>query len=205
MDLRDKVVLLTGASSGIGAATARELARHGAILVLAARRAAETQALAEEITGQGGRALAVVADVSRREDIDRMIEAAIAAFGRVDVLINNAGINVGSTIGGSSDADLERIVDVNLLAPARCVHATLPHMRRQGGGLIVNIGSVAGEVATSPMYGATKFGLRGFSDGLRRELRRDHIGVVLIAPGFIRTPMTSGLRLPMPGPEATCR
>jgi NAD(P)-dependent dehydrogenase (short-subunit alcohol dehydrogenase family) len=205
MELRGSVVIITGASGGIGAATARELARQGAKVVLAARRESELRALQGEIAATGGQALAVPADVSRREDIDRLVASTIAAYGRVDVLINNAGISAGSSIATSNDETLQRIVDVNLLAPARCIQAVLPQMQRQGGGLIVNVGSVAGEVATSGLYAATKFGLRGLSDAMRRELRRDRIGVVLIAPGFIRTPMTAGVKLPMPGPEAVAR
>ena len=205
MQLPGKVVLITGASGGIGAATARELARRGATVVVAARRVEELQALAEEINRQGGRALAIPADVSRREDIDRMVQTTVETYGRIDVLVNNAGISAGSAVSDSDDAAMERIVAVNLLAPARCVQAALPHLRRQGGGVIVNIGSMAGEVATHGLYSATKFGLRGLSDALRRELRGDNIHVVLIAPGFIRTAMTEGLKLPMPGPESVAR
>jgi len=205
MEVRGSVVVITGASSGIGAATARELARKGAKVVLAARREAELRALHADITAAGGEALVVQTDVGRREDIDRLIATTLDTYGRVDVLINNAGISAGSSIATSSDAALQRIVDVNLLAPARCIQAVLPPMRRQEGGLIVNVGSVAGEVATYGLYAATKFGLRGLSDAMRRELRRDKIDVVLIVPGFIRTPMTMGVKVPMPGPEAVAR
>lgn len=205
MESRGSVVIITGASGGIGAATARVLARQGAKVVLAARREDELRALQSEITAAGGQALAVPSDVSRRADIDRLVATTIKTYGRVDVLINNAGISAGSTISDSSDETLQLIVDVNLLAPARCIQAVLPHMRRQGGGLIVNVGSVAGEVATSGLYAATKFGLRGLSDAMRRELRHDRIGVVLIVPGFIRTSMTEGMTIPMPGPEAVAR
>ena len=205
MEVRGSVVVITGASSVIGAATARELARAGAKVVLAARREEELRTLQSEIALEGGEALVVPIDVSRREEIDRMIATTVEAYGRVDVLINNAGINAGSTIATTSDETMQRVVDVNLLAPARCIHAVLPQMRRQGSGVIVNVGSVAGEVATTGLYAATKFGLRGLSDAVRRELRRDNIQVVLIAPGFIRTAMTTGVKLPMPGPEAVAR
>src|SRR5205823_2434401 len=94
---------------------------------------------------------------------------------------------------------------VNLLAPARCAQAVQPYMRRQGGGLIINIGSVLGEIGARGMYSATKFGLRGLNDALRRDLKHDNIAVVLIEPGFIRTPMTADLRFPMPGPETVVR
>jgi short-subunit dehydrogenase len=100
---------------------------------------------------------------------------------------------------------MQQIVAVNLLAPARCVQAALPHMRRQGRGVIVNIGSVAGEIGVSALYSGTKFGVRGLSDALRRELRRDHIAIVLVEPGFIHTEMTAGMRVRLPGPEVVAR
>lgn len=205
MEIKNRVMIITGASSGIGAATARALAQLGAIVVLAARRAVELEALAREIAGAGGQALAIPADVSARADIDRVVRLTLERYGRIDVLINNAGIGAGSSVINSDDHDMQRIVDVNLLAPARCVQAVLPAMCRQGGGMIVNIGSISGEVATNGLYAATKFGLRGLSDALRRELRHDNINVVLVVPGFIRTAMTVDVTAPMPGPEAVAR
>lgn len=206
MRIRGSVVIVTGASSGIGAATARELARAGATVALTARRPAELAELAREIELAGGAALAVPTDVASRADIDRLVETVIEKYGRVDALVNNAGVGGGSSMA-DDDVEMERIVTVNLLGPARLAQAVLPHMRRQGGGVIVNIGSVAGDVGVSGVYSASKFGLRGLSDALRRELRHDHIAVALIAPGFIRTAMTGGLRgIPfIPGPDAVAR
>ncbi|CAA9395748.1 MAG: 3-oxoacyl-[acyl-carrier protein] reductase, partial [uncultured Chloroflexia bacterium] len=205
MDVKDKVVIITGASAGIGAATARALARRGATVVLAARRAPELTTLVAEIEAQGGRALAVPTDVSQRADIDHLVKQTLDAYGRIDVLVNNAGITGGSQLFDSDDQEMERIINVNMLAPARCIQAVLPAMQQQRSGVIVNMGSVSGEVAIRGLYSATKFGLRGMSDALRRELRGSGIEVVLIAPGFIRTSMTEGLKLPMPGPEAVAR
>ena len=205
MRLHGRIVVVTGASSGIGAATGRELAKRGATVVLAARRADELRALAAEINQAGGRAQAIPTDVARRDSIDHLIEQVIAGYGRVDVLVNNAGVSAGGSVADSDDASMQRIVDINLLGPARCIQAVLPHMRRQGAGVIVNVGSVAGELGTSGLYSATKFGLRGLNDALRRSLRRDNIAVVLVVPGFIRTAMTAGAPIPMPGPEAVAR
>ncbi len=205
MEISGKVIIITGASSGIGAATARELARHGATLVLAARREDELVALQAEIKAQGGRALAAPTDVRERADLERLVQATLDTYGRIDVLVNNAGVSPGKRIAELSDDEIRRVFDVNLLAPARLVSLVVPQMRQQGGGIIVNIGSVAGEVATSSIYAATKFGIRGLNDALRRELWHDGITLVLIAPGFIRTAMTRGAKFPMPGPELIAR
>jgi NAD(P)-dependent dehydrogenase (short-subunit alcohol dehydrogenase family) len=205
MEIRNSIIIITGASSGIGAATARELARQGATIVLAARRAEQLNALAAEIEWAGGRALAVPTDISQREAIDRLVQTTIDTYGRVDVLINNAGIGEGSAVLSSPDAEMQQLLTINLLAPARCIQAVVPHMQHQGRGVIVNIGSVAGELGVSGLYSATKFGLRGLNDALRRELRQYNIAVVLIAPGYIRTPMTEGVKVPMPGPEAVAQ
>ncbi|PLS80477.1 MAG: oxidoreductase, partial [Chloroflexi bacterium] len=133
MDISGKIIVITGASSGIGAATARELAAHGAVLVLAARRAEELALLQREIERGGGQALSVPTDVTRRPDIDRLVQTTLDTYGRIDVLVNNAGISPGQPIAELADAELQRVFDVNLLAPARLVSAVVPHMRRQGG------------------------------------------------------------------------
>ena len=198
MNIRNSIVIITGASSGIGAVTARELARQGATVVLAARREDQLRTLAAEIERLGGKTLVVPTDVTRLEDIDQLIQTTIDTYGRIDVLINNAGIGAGKTAATSSDDDMQQVITVNLIGPIRAVRAVVPHMRQQGGGLIINIGSVAGEVGTTSLYSATKFGLRGLSDSLRRELRPYKIDVVLIAPGFVSTPMTRGIKVPMP-------
>lgn len=202
MKIAGSVVVITGASQGIGEMTARYLAERGASVVVGARNAEKLQALAAEIKANGGQALAVTTDVSRRDEIDRLVEAAVTTFGRIDVLVNNAGLT-SPRIGvvSMTDEQLRELIDVNLVAPARCVQAAVPHMRKSGGGMIVNLGSVAGEIATGDIYSVTKFGIRGLSDALRRELRRDNITVVLMEPGFIRRPDRPSGRIPMPGPE----
>src|SRR5207248_1916856 len=139
-----------------------------------------------------------------RADIDRLVQITAETFGRIDLLINNAGVGGGSSIF-DRDEMMQQLVEVNLLAPARLVQATLPFMRQQGGGMIINIGSVVGEIGVGSMYSATKFGLHGLSEAMRRELRQDNITIVLIALGFIRTPMSTDFKGPMPGPEVVAR
>jgi NAD(P)-dependent dehydrogenase (short-subunit alcohol dehydrogenase family) len=195
-----KVVIVTGASSGIGAATAQLLAGKGASVVLAARRGDALAKLEGEIAAQGGRARAVTADVTIAADIERLIQVTLAAFGRIDALVNNAGVPGGHSILADS-AVMDRAIAVNLIAPAHLMKALIPTMLDQGGGSIVNIGSIAGEIAVGAMYSASKFGLRGLSDAVRREFVGRGIHVTLIEPGFIRTPMTAERKQKMPGPE----
>ncbi len=194
------VIVLTGASSGIGLATARELAARNYALVLAARRADQLERLARELDPSGSRVLAIPTDVtddaSRRELVRRTHEQ----FGRIDVLINNAGVTVEHGRWWD-DPDPLRVLRVNLEAPIELVRLVLPEMRQRGSGHIVNIGSVAGRVGTNGMYSASKFGLRGFNDGLRRELLGTGVAVSLVSPGFVRSEMTASARLPMPGPH----
>jgi NAD(P)-dependent dehydrogenase (short-subunit alcohol dehydrogenase family) len=207
MRIAGSVVIITGASSGIGAATAREVARRGAKVVLAARRADQLHGVAEEIHRRGGKALVVPTDVSQRAAIDRLVDTTIDSFGRVDVLVNNAATWEGVSVPDSPDGALQYQVAVNLLGPTRGIQAVLPYMRRQGGGLIINTGSVVGEIAgpRSGLYAATKLGLRGLSDALRRELEPESIAVVLVEPGHIRNSPSKTHWLPMPGPEVVAR
>src|SRR5258707_3442615 len=143
MKLQESVVVITGASSGIGAETARELAHQGAIVVLAARRAEELKVLADEIDPSGKRVLVVPTDVSSKSEIDHLMEAAVQRFGHIDVLVNNAGVGSGGRdYMGTQDADTERMMTINLVGPNRCAPAPIPHMRKHGNGPIVNIGSL---------------------------------------------------------------
>lgn len=201
---RRTVVLLTGASCGIGEATARHLAGLGYALVLTARRAELLSRLANELDPSGTRVLTVAADVNDPEDRQRLVQAALERFGRIDALVNNAGISI-SQGHWWDDPDPLRVLDVNLLAPIELTRLVLPAMLARGSGNVVNIGSVAGRVATHGMYSASKYGLRGFSLALRRELLHTGINISLVSPGFIRTPLTAGARLPMPGPEVVAR
>ena len=198
---RRSVVLITGASSGIGEATARHLYSLGYALVLTARRGELLKQLAAEL---GPHVLSVAADVSVPQDRARLVGAALERFGRIDALVNNAGIGIAKGHWWDGPDPL-RVLDVNLYAPIELTRLVLPGMLERRSGSVVNIGSVAGRVATHSLYSASKFGLRGFSLSLRRELLHAGVSVSLVSPGYIRTPLTSGTRLPMPGPEVVAR
>jgi NAD(P)-dependent dehydrogenase (short-subunit alcohol dehydrogenase family) len=194
-----RVVIVTGASSGIGRATAARIGRAGTTVVLAARRADELATLADEIKAAGGAAVPVPTDVRDPAAIAELIERATGVTGRLDGLVNNAGIGGAGSIL-ATDAAVEKMIDVNLLAPIRLMSAVVPIMREQRSGSIVNIGSVAGEIGISGTYSATKFALRGMTDSVRRELAGTGIGVTLIEPGFIATEVNAERR-GRPGPE----
>jgi len=193
------VVIVTGASSGIGAATAVRLGRSQMTVVLAARRAQELAEVARRVETNGGTAVVVPTDVRDPAAVDTLIARSREISGRIDALVNNAGIGgIASVL--ADDADVDRMIDVNLRAPIRLMRAVVPIMREQGGGRIVNIGSVAGEVGIAGTYSATKFAVRGMTDSVRRELAGTGIGVTLIEPGYIDTGLAAGRRN-LPGPE----
>jgi len=180
----DKVVIVTGASSGIGRETALVFAAAGARVVAAARNAAALQEIASD------RILPVPTDVTRDDDVRRLVETTLERFGRVDVLVNNAGIGIRATVENTQFADAQRLMDVNFFGVLRCTQAVLPHMKKQGSGQIVNIGSILSLVATprNSIYSASKFAVRALSDSLRIELRDSGIDVILVMPGYTDTP-----------------
>lgn len=190
MEHLSPVLIVTGASSGIGAATARLFARQGYRVVLAARRSERLQALAGEIEAYGGTALPVATDVTQPEEIGHLVEAALERFGQIDVLFNNAGIG---RLGWLEDLDPEEAVrkqvEVNLLGAIWTARAVLPHMIERRSGHIVNMGSGASFIATPTysVYAATKFGMRGFTEALRREVGVYGIRVSGIYPGGVDT------------------
>lgn len=185
-----QVVIVTGASSGIGEATARAFAQAGARLVLAARRLERLQALAAEMERQGVEALAVAADLSRLADSQQLVEAARDRFGRVDVLVNNAGFGRLDWLENLDPAtDIEAQLAVNVLGVVRTTRLVLPLMIAQRSGHIINMASLAGLVATPTysIYAASKFAVRGFSEALRREVAPWRIHVSVVFPGGVAT------------------
>jgi len=205
LPLAGRVALVTGASGGIGQATARELARQGASVVLAARRADLLDALASELGASGVDALSVPTDLTDSAQIERLVERALERFGKIDILVNNAGIGSSRSLAKTPPDAIRRELEINLVGAILLTRAILPGMLERKRGAIISIASVAGHVAVEPLYSATKFGIRGFSYALRRQLRGSGVTVSVVSPGFIRTPMTRGNRLPMPGPEVVAR
>jgi NADP-dependent 3-hydroxy acid dehydrogenase YdfG len=201
-ELNATVALVTGASSGIGAATARELARRGAAVVIAARRRDRLEALAQEIEQAGGRALAIETDVTDQEQVKRLIAETVDALGRLDTVINNAGVML---IGPTVDAPVEewdRMIALNLQGLLYVAHAALPHLlaaaadepRRVAD--LVNISSVAGRVARqgAAVYNLTKHGVGAFSEALRQEVTGRHVRVSLVEPGAVDTELPDHIR-----------
>ncbi|HEV3085919.1 MAG TPA: SDR family oxidoreductase [Candidatus Elarobacter sp.] len=195
-----RVAIVAGASGGIGSATVRAFLRERMNVVLAAPRDALLDALERELAPYGERVLVVPTDITRRADVDALIARALVRFRRIDVLANVAGVGSSPSLYDCTDEEIERVLAVNLLGAARTIHAVLPVMKAQRSGSIVNVGSVAGEAAVMGIYSASKFGLRGLNDSVRREVRGDGIGVTLIEPGFVQTPMNAAMS-GLPGPE----
>jgi short-subunit dehydrogenase len=203
--LAGRVALITGASGGIGSSTARELARQGASVVLAARRADLLDALASELSASGVEAFAIPTDLTDAAQIERLVERALERFGKIDILVNNAGIGTPRSLVKTPPDAIRRELEVNLVGAILLTRAILPGMLERRRGAIISVASVAGHVAVEPLYSATKFGIRGFSLALRRQLRGSGVTVSVVSPGFVKTPMTRGTKLPMPGPEIVAR
>jgi NAD(P)-dependent dehydrogenase (short-subunit alcohol dehydrogenase family) len=185
--LTGKVTVVTGASGGIGEATARELAARGASVVLASRAAGRLDGLRREISASGGAALVVETDVSDRSSVEAMIRRAVGEFGSLDVLVNNAGLGLSGRISDVRAEDLRHVFEVNTVGPLNCIQAALPHMGE--GGRIVNVSSVVGKRAIPKVgaYCATKSALNALSDALRVEVVSRKITVTSVYPGTTRT------------------
>lgn len=192
MEIQGKVVIVTGASSGIGEATAREFGRQGARVVLAARRVERLEALSQEIQslGTGAETLVVPADLSKLEDIESLIDQTLMRFGRIDVLVNNAGFGRLDWLENLDPVkDIEAQFDVNVLGLVQTTRQALPVMIKQRSGHIINMGSMASLVATPTytIYAACKHAVHGFSEALRREVKPWGIDVSMIYPGGVKT------------------
>ena len=198
-DLSGRVAAITGASSGIGEATAEVLARAGAAVSLAARRTDRIDALAERINSSGGRALAIETDVADEQQANGFVSRTKEELGRLDILVNNAGVMLLGPVIGAPTEEWRRMIDVNLLGLLYCTHAALPIMGEQGSGHIVNISSVAGRFANlgSAVYNMTKFGVNAFSEALRQEVVRANVKVTVIEPGMVATELLDHNKHPM--------
>jgi NADP-dependent 3-hydroxy acid dehydrogenase YdfG len=197
--MADRVAVVTGASSGIGEATARALAREGFAVALAARREERINELAEEISGGGGKALAIPTDVADANAAATLITTTKDEFGSVDVLINNAGVMLLGPLLGADLEHWQRMVHVNLLGLIYCTHHALPIMQEQGGGHVVNVSSVAGRTARlgSGVYNATKWGVGAFSESLRQEALNYNVRVTIVEPGYVDTELQGHNEHPM--------
>lgn len=192
--LTDKVAIVTGASSGIGRATAQSLAKKGVRVVLGARRRDRLDELASEIQSVGGQALSFVTDVAQRQSCEDLIRYTIEQWGRIDILVNNAGLMPLSFIKNLHVDEWDRMIDVNIKGVLYCTAAALPHMLTAKSGHIVNVSSVAGRIVfpAGSVYCATKHAVTAFSEGLRQELStRKNIRVTCIEPGVVATELTS--------------
>src|SRR6478609_9144530 len=189
-NVTDKVVVITGASSGIGESTAKLLAQQGAIVVLGARRSKRIDEVVREISASGGKAIGFATDVTKRAEVEALIQRAVDSFGRVDVLLNNAGIMPIAPIGALKVDEWDRQIDVNIKGLLYGVAAALPHMQKQKSGHIINIASVFGIKMYAPggvVYGATKAAVRLLTEGLRMELHSQNIRCTAISPGAVAT------------------
>ena len=189
IDLSNRVVAVTGASSGIGEAIALACARAGAAVALAARRADRIELLRQSILEDGGQAIAVPTDVGEEIQARAFIERSHAELGRLDVLVNNAGVMLLGPIENAPTEEWRRMIDANVYGVLYCTHAALPLMHAQGSGHIINVSSVAGRVARagSGVYNLTKFGVGAFSESLRQEAVELGIRVTVVEPGAVAT------------------
>ena len=200
-DLKGKVALVTGGNGGIGLGIAKGLARAGADVAIAGRNEAKNAAALAELKALGGRAIALVADVNDGEQVRRMVADAVKAFGGLDILVANAGINIRKPPQDYSAEEWHRIVDTNLTSVFACCQAAYPEMKRRGGGKIVTIGSMTSIFGfdVGPVYAATKGAVVQLTKSLAAAWAKDNIQVNSILPGFIDTELTQGARRNIPG------
>ena len=196
--IKDKIVVVTGASSGLGEATARLLSAQGATVVLGARRADRLQSLAKDLEVRGGKALALTTDVTRREQVKALVDSAVQTYGRIDVMINNAGLMPQAPLERLKVDEWDRMIDVNIKGVLYGIAAALPHMQRQKAGHFINVSSVAGH-RVGPgfaVYAATKYAVRALSEGLRQEVKPYNIRTTVISPGAVATELPDSVTDP---------
>ncbi len=194
-NIAGKVVVITGASSGLGEATARHLSAEGATVVLGARRVDRLRSLADDLTGRGGQALAIATDVTRVDQVKRLVDTAARTYGRIDVMINNAGLMPHSPLERLKIDDWDRTIDVNIKGVLYGIAAALPYMKEQKSGHIINVSSVAGHKVTpaGAVYAATKYAVRARSEGLRLDVKPYNIRTTVISPGAVATELPDSI------------
>ncbi len=197
-NIQGKVVVITGASSGLGEATARDLSAQGATVVLGARRADRIKSLADELTRRGGKALAVPTDVIHSGQVKKLVDGAVQAYGRIDVMINNAGLMPQSPLERLRIDEWDRMIDVNIKGVLYGIAAALPYMKQQKSGHIINVSSVAGHKvrAGGAVYAATKHAVLALSEGLRQEVKPYNIRTTVISPGAVATELPNSISEP---------
>jgi NADP-dependent 3-hydroxy acid dehydrogenase YdfG len=197
-NIEGKVVVITGASSGNGEATARLLSAQGASVVLGARRVDRLQSLAKEMTAKGGKALAMPTDVTHIDQVKRLVDAAVQTYGHIDVMLNNAGLMPHSPLERLKIDDWNRTIDVNIKGVLYGIAAALPYMRQQKSGHIINVSSVAGHKVRSgsAVYAATKSAVLVISEGLRQEVKPYNIRTTVISPGALATELPNSVTEP---------
>lgn len=192
MRVKDKVVIVTGGASGLGKETCFVFASEGAHVVIADYNVEEAKKVEAEIIAQGGQAFAIFADVSKQASVETMVSTIVEKFGKIDVLINNAGITADSTLLKMSEEQWDRVIDINQKGVFLCTKAVAPHMVAQKSGRIINTSSIVGKMGNfgQTNYAATKAAVIGMTQTWAKELGRKGINVNAVAPGFIATPMT---------------
>ena len=197
-NISGKVIVITGASSGLGEAAAKHLAAEGASVVLGARRVDRIQALADGLTKSGGKAIALATDVTQYDQVKRLVDAAVHTYGRIDVMINNAGLMPHSPLERLKISEWNQMVDVNIKGVLYGIASALPYMKQQKSGHIINVSSVAGHKVRpgSAVYAATKSAVLVLSEGLRQEVKPYNIRTTVISPGALATELPDSITEP---------
>jgi len=197
-NIEGKIIVITGASSGLGEAAAKHLSKEGAMVVLGARREDRIQALAAELKNKGGKSLAIKTDVTDVAQVKNLVDTAVKEFGQVDVIINNAGLMPQSPLDRYKIDEWDRMIDVNIKGVLYGIAAVLPYMQKQKSGHIINVSSVAGHKvrAGGAVYSATKHAVRVISEGLRQEVKPYNIRTTIISPGAVETELPSTISEP---------